>query len=357
MKKIHRQWCEQFLYNREEGEVALMITKQWQAIGKDPLAAFYVIVGQEGYLRDETVKRLKSKIDQDEWFTCDLEQQTISDVMLEADTLPFFSDKKGILVLNPSFLRAAVKDKEKEKESKQDIEAFVKWLENPPTSATIIFMAPYEKLDERKKVVKQLKKASVVIEATPLTENDQKSWIQSQFRIAEKQASTELIEWIAASPASLEFKRNEIQKVAVYVGAKEHVDLNDYDQVATPMLEDNVFALGEAYFLNQKEKAIKIYHELLKQKEEPLKLVALLASQLRLLLQVGYYKKQGYHSAQIATQIKAHPYRVKLMMDHPLIDQEKILLSKLKSLAEVDMELKSSGMKKERILELYLLAN
>lgn len=334
-----------------------LITKQWQAIGKEPLAPFYLIIGEEDYLHDETIRRIRSKIDADEWFSFDLEQASIEDVMLEADTMPFFAEQKGIVVNNPVLFRALAKEKEKEKEkdSKKRIEEFVRWIQHPSPSATVVFSAPYEKLDERKKIVKELKKVAVVIEAAPLSEQDQKSWIVSQFRAYGKQPTDELVQWIAASPAGLELKRNEIQKASLYSGEEPEVTLSMYLEVATPVLEDNVFALGEAYFLNQREKALGIYHELLKQKEEPLKLVALLASQLRLLIQVGYYKKLGYHSAQIAGQIKAHPYRVKLMMEHPLADQEQLLVSKLKALAEVDMELKSSGMKKERILELYLL--
>lgn len=334
-----------------------LITKQWQAIGKEPLAPFYLIIGEEAYLHDETIRRIRGKIDADEWFSFDLEHASIGDVMLEADTMPFFAEQKGILVNNPVLFRASTKEKEKEKEkdSKKATEDFLHWIQHPSPFASVIFSAPYEKLDERKKIVKELKKVAVVIEAAPLSEQDQKSWIVSQFRAYEKQPTDELVQWIAASPSGLEFKRNEIQKAALYIGEENQVTLADYLEVAAPVLEDNVFALGEAYFLNQREKALGIYHELLKQKEEPLKLVALLASQLRLLIQVGYYKKLGYHSAQIAGQIKAHPYRVKLMMEHPLADQEHILVSKLKALAEVDMELKSSGMKKERILELYLL--
>lgn len=333
-----------------------MITKQWQEILNKPLAPFYVIVGSEAYLRDETIKRIQSRIDSEEWFTMDMDQQSIDDVMLETDTMPFFSEKKAIVVHNPAFLRAAVKDKEKEKKDTFPQKEFLYWLQHPTNTATVIFVAPYDKLDERKKVVKELKQVAVVIEANPLSENDQKSWVISQFRSHGKQPTDELVNWIAATPLSLSFKRNEINKAAIFA-KEDEVSLADYQEVASPILEENVFALTEAYLLNHKQKAVGIYNELLKQKEEPLKLVALLAGQLRLLIQVGYYKKLGYHNQQIAGQIKAHPYRVKLMMEHPLVDQEELLVEKLKKLAEVDMQLKSSYMKKERILELYLLAN
>ncbi|MBM7706599.1 DNA polymerase-3 subunit delta [Chryseomicrobium aureum] len=334
-----------------------MITKQWQALNKEPLAPFYVIVGQEGYLRDETVKRIQARVDPEEWFVLDLEQQSIEDVMLETDTIPFFAEKKAIIVHNPQFLRAAVKDKEKEKKDIFPQKQFLNWLDHPSETAVVVFVAPYEKLDDRKKVVKELRKSAVVIEANPLSESDQKSWVLSQFRAHGKAPTDELIDWVAAVPLSLSFKRNEIAKAALYVSDSEEVTFDDYQQVASPVLEDNVFALTEAFLQSNREKAVTLYNELLKQKEEPLKLVALLAGQLRLLIQVGYFKKMGYPNTQIAGQVKAHPYRVKLMMEHPLVEQEELLVEKLKLLAEVDMQLKSSHMKKERILELYLLAN
>ncbi|WP_342525368.1 DNA polymerase III subunit delta [Chryseomicrobium sp. FSL W7-1435] len=334
-----------------------MITKQWQALVNDPLAPFYVIVGEEGYLRDETLKRIQSRIDPEEWFTIDLDQHSIGDVMLETDTLPFFSEKKAIIVHNPQFLRAAMKDKDKDKKDTFPQKEFLNWLQHPTETATVVFVAPYEKLDDRKKVVKELRKSAIVIEANPLSEQDQKSWVVSQFRAHDCKPTDELVDWVAAAPLSLSFKRNEIAKAALYAEGAQEVTLAHYQEVASPILEDNVFALTEAYLMNHREKAVTIYNELLKQKEEPLKLVALLAGQLRLLIQVGYFKKMGYHNTQIAQQVKAHPYRVKLMMDHPLVDREELLVGKLKMLAEVDMQLKSSHMKKERILELYLLAN
>ena len=81
--------------------------------------------------------------------TFDLNEQPIDYVIDEADTIPFFTERKCIIAKNASFLKAAEKGKEK---IDHDLKRLESWLENPTDTAVTVFIAPYEKLDERKKV-------------------------------------------------------------------------------------------------------------------------------------------------------------------------------------------------------------
>ena len=84
-------------------------------------------------------------------------------------------------------------------------------------------------------------------------------------------------------------------------------------------------------------------------------LTALLASQIRLLSNVKFLQKKGYHAQAIAKQLKVNPYRVKLIVESRQQVKEQRLLQVLHRLASADYQLKTSSGRRERILELFLM--
>ena len=73
---------------------------------KGELAPVYLLVGEESYFIDETIKRLKEAMGPEEdleMTAFDLEEVPVDAVMDEADTIPFFSERKLIIAKNASF--------------------------------------------------------------------------------------------------------------------------------------------------------------------------------------------------------------------------------------------------------------
>ena len=334
-----------------------MITEKWMQIGKGEISPIYLLFGSEGYFIEETIKRLKANFSKDsegEVVTFDLEETTIEEVIYEADTLPFFSDSKLIIAKNAFFLKATEKGKEKVVHNLAMLED---WLKNPSPTAVTVFIAPYEKLDERKKITKAMKQYANVIEAISLQEHDIKSWIVQEAGRHGKTISDSAVQsLLEMGGTNLVHLQNEIEKLATYIGEEHEIDEQTVRLLLVRTLEEDVFALGNAYLSGNKSVAIEIYHDLLKRKEDPLKLNALIASQVRLMAQISHLKKKGYHAQQIANQLKVHPYRVKLLMDHPLLHHEQKLLKALNDIATVDLQLKTLSGNRERILELFLLS-
>ena len=94
--------------------------------------------------------------------TYDLEEAYLEDVVEDAHTLPFFGERKVILIKSPLFLTA-----QKEK-LEQNIKILEEYIGEPSPFSILVFVAPYEKLDERKKITKLLKKTADVIEANAM---------------------------------------------------------------------------------------------------------------------------------------------------------------------------------------------
>ncbi|WP_391116120.1 DNA polymerase III subunit delta [Psychrobacillus sp. L3] len=333
-----------------------MISEKWMKIANNKISVVYLLVGTEAYFIEETLKRLKRQLSENgelEVINFDLEEKNVEEVIYESDTLPFFSDKKLVIARNAFFLKATEKGKEK---VIHDTSILEQWLQNPSPTAVTVFIAPYEKLDERKKVTKAMKQYADIIEVSSLQEHDLRSWILHEVSNLEKIISDEALSFlIEVGGSNLVHLQTELLKIATYLGELAEIDVETVRMLLVRTLEQDVFTLGNAYLTGNKSEAIEIYHDLLKRKEDPLKLNALIASQVRLMIQVSHLKKKGYHAQQIANQLKVHPYRVKLLFDNPSLQNEKKLLTTLNDLATVDVQLKTLNINRNRILEMFLM--
>ena len=109
-----------------------------------------------------------------------LKKQQVETVIEEADTLPFLEDHKLIIASNASFLSGQDK---KTKKGEHNIELLENWLDNPSPTATVVFIAPFENLDGRKRITKKMRKTATVIEANRLQGRDLLTWIQHEAKL------------------------------------------------------------------------------------------------------------------------------------------------------------------------------
>ena len=332
-----------------------MFQQLWKEMNQGKIDPVYVLSGTETYFIDETIRRMKQALEQAgeiETTIFDLEVP-VQYVMEEADTIPFFSEKKLIIAKNASFLKATDNSKEK---IAHDLKALELWLRHPADFSVTLFIAPYEKLDERKKVTKQMKELAHVVHAEAPKERDLAVWIQNEVSSRQKQideqAIQKLIELVGLDMLHLQM---EVDKLCHYIGEEGTIQLEDVEELVAKTLEQDAFKLLNAYIAGDVSTAISIYHDLIRQKQEPIALVALLASQVRLMSNVYYLLSKGYHAQQIAKTLKVNPYRVKRIVEDRRGVKDTHLLKALYGLSEVDLQLKSMSGRRERYLELFLM--
>lgn len=333
-----------------------MITKIWQDIKKGSIAPVYLIVGEETYFIDETISRLKDALsgqEEVEVMPFDLTERPVDVVIDEADTIPFFTDRKLIIAKNASFLKATEKGKEK---IDHDLKRLETWLSYPTDTAVTVFIAPYEKLDERKKIVKLLKDKAVLILAESPKEQDLYVWmkleVESMGKVMTNEASVKLVEMVGTNMLQL---KAELEKMVLYLGEEHEVTVDIVEELVAKTLEHDAFQMLNAYLGNRQAEALTIYHDLLRQKEEPIMLVGLLASNIRTMSQAFYLLTKGYHPQQIAKQLKVHPYRIKMILEQRNRPSAERLLQALNALATVDLQLKTTSSNRARVLELFLM--
>ncbi len=121
-------------------------------------------------------------------------------------------------------------------------------------------------------------------------------------------------------------------------------------------LEHNIFKLTEKMAERKIDQALMVWQDLLFQKEEPIRILALMIRQIRLMLQVKALAKKGMPEKEMAGFLKVHPYPVKLALKNGAKFTEDQLRQFLISAIATDQDIKSGKADKELAVERLLFA-
>ncbi|GAF65982.1 DNA polymerase III delta subunit [Bacillus sp. TS-2] len=280
-----------------------------------------------------------------------LSETPIEVIVEEAETMSFFGGNK-IIVIKDFY---AVSSKKIDSKFEHDFKQLERYLENPAPETILVILAPYEKLDERKKLTKLLKKTTVV-EANTFDEKTLKEWLVAEAKTRnvtlEMNVAEQMMERVGTNLLLL---TQEIDKLALYAGEGEEITEDMVKILVSRTLEQDIFALIDLAITNQTEKALIIFHDLLRQKEEPLKILSLLTRQIRIYYQVKELLKRGYSHKEMAQLVKLHPYVVKLASQKVHLFEEAQLKQLIKEAAECDYSIKTGKIEKALAVELYIL--
>ena len=147
----------------------------------------------------------------------------------------------------------------------------------------------------------------------------------------------------------------ELDKLTIASIDTKMIPLELVESLVAKTLEQNIFELGESILKKEGVKALQIYHDMLLQKEDPLKMNAILLGQFRLLLQVSYLKREGYQEPEIQKTLGVHPYRVKIALQQSRRFGLPLLEKAFMQLVDTEYALKTSVGIKEMQLEWFIL--
>lgn len=333
-----------------------MVLDIWKKISKKQIDPVYLLYGTEAFLINETKQILIDHVlDEEEkdfnLSVYDLEETPIEAALEDAETFPFMGEKRLVILQNPVFLTSE-KTKGKVEHNLAKLEEY---LSQPAPYSIVVFSAPYEKLDERKKVTKELKRKAAVVEAKKLTEQELVVWVKERAALNNVEIEKDAIELLLSlAGTNLFMLTSEIDKLALYAGENRSINKDIVDRLTARSLEQNIFSLVDKVVRRNVEGALRIYYDLLKQNEEPIKILSVISGQFRLIYQVKELSRKGYGQQQIAGTLKIHPFRVKLAAGQAGSFSDEELMRIIKLLADADYQMKTGGMRKEMLIEMIL---
>lgn len=318
----------------------------------------YVLYGKDRYRMGQFIELLESQMFNAEErelgiVKFDTAETAVDEAVLEAETLPFFVARKLIVIRDTVVMAAGSKEGSK---IEHRPETLLRYLDNPLETSVIVFVVHAEKLDERRKLVKLLKDRKSIIVFPELNAEQLKHWLIKRASEQKRTLSEDAADLLVARVgANLQPLSQELDKLCLHAGVGGSIDANQVEQLTEASVEEDVFALIDAIAELRIERAMRMYRQLLVRREEPIKIAALIARQLRIMLQIKELEHHHYSPQQMAGQLGLHPYAVKLASEKGRKFQTARLGKLLASIAELDYRMKTGAIDKTLGLELYLL--
>ncbi|MGI6126118.1 MAG: DNA polymerase III subunit delta [Planifilum sp.] len=333
-----------------------MIKALLREIAQGTLAPVYLLYGQETFLMEEICDALREQVldGGDPSFNevvVDLDEVPVQQLVQEAESTPFFGERRIVIGRNARFLSTA---KVRQKVEHRP-EALLQYVKEPLPTTVLVLLVPEEKLDTRKKAVKTLQKSVRMVRCDPLEGKELESWVLDRFRRHGVKPHPEAVHrLIQLAGNDLRRLHHECAKLATYAGAGGGVSTGDVERMVPRTLEEDVFKLVDRVAGRKLEEAFAILYDLLNQREEPIRILALMIRQFRIMLQVKVLAAQGKSEREIASLLGLHPYPVKLARRQGKGFSEEQLRRLLLAAIETDQAIKSGKIDKTLALERFL---
>lgn len=328
------------------------------------LKKVYLLFGTELYLKDRIIEKLRSKyVDKSfetlNYVNLDGRNASHDDIINACETLPFMSDKKIVIVEDlPLF-----KSSNKEKSSSQE-DVLSDYINKIGNTTCLIFVFKEEKVDNRKKIIKDIKKIGRVIELEKLKNEELYNWVVKQFkkqdRIINKNLASYFIEGTSYLDRNTEKTlydlENEISKVINYVGDRTEITREDIEYTKPKNLENDIFKLVDYISQKNTSMAIEMFNEMVLSGEAVQLIMHMIVRQMRLLLTSKLLKEKGYNKKVIGQKINVyHNFIIQKLLSQGSSFKEKELTQALKKCRDTDRDMKTGKMDGKLAMEILIV--
>ena len=214
-----------------------------------------------------------------------LEDPSADQLIADAETQPFMSDKRLIVVRDlPALMGRAEAD-----------ERLVSYLPSVPETTFLVFYCT-GKPDGRKKLYAAVKKLGGIVTFAPLRGIELSRFVTDAFRKAGKECDERTAEYLIFTVGDdTGLLLSEIGKIASYAGVRPNVVAADVSALATPSTECTVFQMVDAVVAGQRSRAFMLLRNQLLAGTDRMAILSMLLRQYRLLqhIKIMQYEKRG----------------------------------------------------------------
>lgn len=308
------------------------------------IAPVYTLFGAETYLRDLAAKTIVNLVFGDEGFRDFNETEFSLNVegnlraaLAAADQLPMMAERRVVKITEVRVAAAAAKDTVKE----ADEAVLARFLEDPPPSAVVIFVA--DELSRVRRIGKMLAEKTVAVEFARLDDAGLEQWTVKRA----DELGAELDRSVARHLAALagpDVRRltNEVQKLATAALPEKRITHELVEALVVDNREAGNFALADMLVSGDRRGSLRLLRKLVDDGAEPLMILGLLALNFRRLLIVKDMMDQGRPRDEAARILNLRYREQERFFAAARRTELKSLKHIMRRLADTDLAIKTS---------------
>lgn len=314
-----------------------------QDIKEQTFKRMYLLYGEERFLKNSYKNRLKEAVIGDDTMNFayfEGKNLDVDELIRLADTMPFFAERRLILIEDSGFFKNAC-------------EPLVKYLPSMPDTTCLLFVE--SEVDKRSKLYKKVKDLGHVVEMTRQDASQLGKWAGGILAKEGKKITGRTMElFLSMTGDDMEHIRMELEKLISYTMGREVITDEDVRTICTIQVANKIFDMVAAIVNRQTRKAMDLYEDLLTLKEPPMRILFLIARQFNQLLQVKELMAKGLDRGAIASKLKMQPFVVGKVMPQARQFSREQILSYVNLCVEAEEAVKSGRLQDRLAVELLI---
>ena len=270
-----------------------------QDIKEKSFKKIYLLYGDEPFLVGSYKKKLREAITGGDTMNFNYfegKNPDVKEIISLADTMPFFADRRLILVDGSGFFKSA----------QEELAAF---LPQMPDTTCLVFAE--SEVDKRNRLYKRVKELGYAAELNKQDTAQLMRWAAGILGRDGRKISRPVMEYfLERTGDDMENIRMELEKLVCYTMGRDVITKEDVDAVGTVHVPSRVFDMVAAIVAGNTKKAMDLYEDLLTLKEPPMRILFLIARQFNQLLQIKELTAAGKDKGAMASALKVPPFAV-----------------------------------------------
>lgn len=319
----------------------------------------YLFYGEEGYLKKQYRDKLKNALcasedsgmgglfggasgGNDMNFTAFEGKDTNPKEVIDlAETLPFFADRRVILIENSGFFKNACDD-------------LADYLAEIADTTHILFVE--DEVDKRSRMYKAVKKNGKIVEFATQSEELITRWILSRLKKEGKNITGSVMQlFLSKTGTDMGNIDRELEKLICYTLDKNVIEAEDVEAIATEQTTNKIFDMVNAIAEHNQRKALDLYYDLLTLKEPPMRIMYLITRQFQILLNIKDMSRKGLDQQTMAQKAGIPPFAVRRNVTQAKGFTLEQLKDALKEGVELEEAVKTGQMNDQMAVELFIM--
>ena len=314
-------------------------------IGRGQFAQVYLRYGEEAYLKKQYKDKLKHAMvpEGDTMNFSAFEGKSINpkEIIDLAETLPFFADRRVILIENSGFFKNAC-------------EELAEYLPQVAPATHFIFVE--DEVDKRSKMYKAAKASGRIVEFLPQTEELLTRWILGRLKREGKNITGSVMQlFLTKTGTDMGNIDRELEKLLCYTLDRDVITAEDVEAVVTEQTTNKIFEMVNAVAEHNQRRALDLYYDLLTLKEPPMRIMFLISRQFQILFHIRDMAAKGLDQQTMAKKAGIPPFAVRKNVSQAKGFTMEQLKQALCDGAELEEAVKTGRMDDRMAVELFLM--